>query len=133
MSADKPVWKVVNDIVGCGLAKVDGSLAVRLYKFDDDEAKVLDYLNALEASNHAAAARLGAWEAAMTDVSVINWTLSEDNAEDLHKQLVAVIAMTVQESLDPLVSEQAHKLVVAEQAVLYWKGIAGKIEEAESS
>ncbi len=68
-------------------------------------------------ADYAAAARLVAWEAAMTDVSVINWTLSEDNAEDLHKQLAAVIAMTVQEQLDPLVSEQAHKLAVAEQAL----------------
>lgn len=63
------------------------------------------FANALEA-------RLAAWEAAMTDVSVINWTLNEDNKEDLHKQLMAVIAETVQEALDPVVSEQAARLAL---------------------
>ena len=61
-------------------------------------------------ADHASAEKLKRWEEAMTDVSVVNWTLAEDNAKDLHKQLMAVIAETVQIQLDPVVSKQAAKL-----------------------
>lgn len=61
--------------------------------------------------------KLARWESAMTDVSVVNWTLSEENAEDLHLQLMAVIAQTVQEAIDPVVSEQAALLRVALEAL----------------
>lgn len=71
----------------------------------------------------SAAAKLRRWEAAMTDVSVINWTLSEDNAEDLHKQLIAVIAENVKEQLDPTVSEQAAKLRQATDDLILWQNL----------
>ena len=79
------------------------------------EKDALATIAALEAALTDAERKLAAWHEAMTDVSVVNWTLAEDNAEDLHKQLLAVIAQNVQEQLDPVVSEQAKKLQDAER------------------
>lgn len=72
-----------------------------------------DTIAALEAQVADLKAQLAAWHEAMTDVSVITWTLSEENADDLQKQLRAVIAQTIREITNPVVSEQAAQLAAA--------------------
>ncbi len=79
---------------------------------EDDTNSILD--------NHNDAAllreKLARWEEVMTDISVVNGTLNEENKDDLAKQLQAVIAQTIQEQLDPVVSEQTVLLRVAVEA-----------------
>lgn len=50
------------------------------------------------------------WKDAITDAGVVNWTLSEENANDPQKAIADLLSMQWRQALDPAVSQEAAAL-----------------------
>lgn len=69
-----------------------------------------DIVTAIRAQDAVRIAELEKWKDAIVDAGVVNWTLSEENANDPRRAVGDLLTLQTQIALDPKVSQPADEL-----------------------